>query len=536
MDTGIKPGGGRLSRWALLSLLFSFAPPAQSLAGATEFRVVVYAAKGTAKAGFAKNGLPGTLTISGSTIRFSHLGFGEPAERVAGSDEIAEIKEDSIGWFEIWLKKDESYKFCALTEKNKCEAPVEPIIDALTAALSAATPQEAQPRASEAAPEPPTPHHFASIPLPDGTPATLEQTMRFIQEQLGTLASVRYAAYLQSRIDGTVTTDDMSEEVTNLRARAGDCRIDHHIKRADEHSVGTELDVSTPLMDVREVVVMTAEQYWSTKVPAGANQQYVAWPDPPFFNIVLDMKNGLRNPFPLYDEAMAHRIADALEQAIEFCRSGPSFPSSTSVDLPASTSNYAPLGLGLSGPSQIGTPQDDKAFSEALTSVLSSASDGFASGRVRQRDFPQDRTLTLWETSLRFPGTNGTCLVWVKPTQTYMSCPIRESFYAQPDSRPHFEEVLRALIRILPDDWTVATSGLSGLDQLNRPPDPGTMFINVSFALPLHTEQAFRVTFQPSLGSIDLFIGEGYCSGCSTMKRITELRTALGIGARSAFK
>lgn len=205
------------------------------------------------------------------------------------------------------------------------------------------------------------------------------------------------------------------------------------------------------------------------------------------------------------------------------------------MGFPASASNYAPSGLGLGGQYGIGTAQYDKAFSEALTAVLSSAGDSYAGARTRQRDFPQDRTLTLWETSLRFPGTNGTCLVWVRPTRTYMSCPIKDSLDLQANSRPLFEEVLRTLIRVLPDDWTVATDGFSGLDQLSRPIDPGATFISVSFPAPTRPEQALRVAFTPSMGSIDLYIGDVSCGGCST-RRVAELRTSLGAGAAPVFK
>jgi hypothetical protein len=495
------------------------------LAGTSEFSVVVYAAKNTAKVGFAKKGLKGTLKISPPNISFPHFGGGAEI-MVVEINEISEIKKDSIGWFEIGMKDDERYKFCALTAKNICAAPVEPIVDALTAALSGVAPRE-EPRASEAAGEPPTPHRFVAIPAPDGRPLTLEQTMRFLQEQLGALSSVRYAFYLHSMTnswpDSALIND--TEEVTNVRASAVGCRIDHHFRMADENKVYQDTDESTSLTAVGDVVVMTAEQLIRTKVREAA--QAAIWTDPPVFFVVY-----LNYRFPMYDEVMAHRIADALGHAIEFCRNGPLPQSSTSVGFPASTSNYAPLGPGLSSPSQSGTPQDDKAFSEALSAVFSSASDRFANGRLRQRDFAQDRTVTIWETSLRFPGTSRACQVWVNPRQTYMNCPIRESFYPQPDSRSRFEEVLRALIRILPDNWSVATSGLFGLDQLNRPPDPGAILITVLFAVPTHPEQAFRVTFTPSMGSIDLFMGDvSFCAGCSTMKGIAELRTSLGMDA-----
>lgn len=322
MGICIKPARNRLSAPAILAFLFCLAALARPLAAKT-FSVMVYAAKGSAKADFPKKGVGGTLVISGSTIQFFYLRSGRPFLRVAQVDEISEIRKDSTGWFEIVLKNGR-YKFCARTETDACAAPVEPIIEALSAAVSG-TAQEL-PEASEAMLKPLTPHHFAPIPRPNGNRLTLEQTMRYIQEELGGLARVKYTMYVQRRTDSTDQTaySDRTEEATNVRASAAGCQIDHHRRQVDENNVGTDIDVSTSLTEVDHVVIMPAEQYWSTRISMDINQEFTYWPDPPFFEVVLGLKNGLNDPFPLYDEREAHRIAEALEHAIEFCRSAPS--------------------------------------------------------------------------------------------------------------------------------------------------------------------------------------------------------------------
>jgi hypothetical protein len=537
---------------AMLMLIFQPSVPAQNAAGSQRFDVARLLPKGKSQLG--------ELAVNGPTIQFFKRDSHVQSEQSSGhtldpkslgweieGQDISEIKVGPTRTFDLGLRGGELYSFCATNEKLKCGAPVEKVIEALTGAVAAAPvakESDAEPGDAQRLPvyegyNAPQAHHFAPIPLPDGRSLSLEQTMTFIQQQLGALVPARYTLYLQHDTVGTATTTatkagsvQLTEQMTNVRASAIGCHIDYHALFADDGGGGNQklqdTDVSLSLNTVEEVVVMTAEQYWKVHL----DPEVTNLTDPPLFEIVFRLGDGRNVRFPLYDEAMAHRIANSLVHAIEFCRNGPWPQSSTSVGFPASTSNDAPLGLGLSSHSQIGTPQDDKAFSEALSAVFSSASDRFANGRLRKRDFPQDRTITIWETSLRFPGTSGACQVWVKPTMTYMTCPISESFYAQSDSRPRFEEVLRALIRVLPDNWSVATNGLFGLDQLNRPPEPGATFITVLFAVPTHPEQAFRVTFTPSMGSIDLYMGDvSFCAGCSTMKGIAELRTSLGIDA-----
>lgn len=335
MFIGIQPVGHRLLGRAILFLLFCsvlLAQP-QPLGVGSVFRVVVYAAKDAAGAGFAKKGAPGMLRIHGPTISFPYLDPEGESMRAVEINDISEIKKDSIGWFEIGMKDGEKYKFCNLAEWNKCAEPVEPVIDALTAALIAATPNEAPPRADDAARRPPTPHHFAAIPPPDGSPLTLEQTMRFLQEQLGALSSVKYASYLHYlKISEPDTMQVNSEEVTNVRASAVSCQIDDHIRWAEEDKVYADRDESTPLTAVDNVAVMTPNQYMRTKLFTTLDQYtrtkdldemakiVTFWTDPPLSYVVVRLRNGQKSVFPMYDEAMAHKIADALGHAIEFCR------------------------------------------------------------------------------------------------------------------------------------------------------------------------------------------------------------------------
>lgn len=192
------------------------------------------------------------------------------------------------------------------------------------------------------------------------------------------------------------------------------------------------------------------------------------------------------------------------------------------MGLSASTSDSFHFGLGSSSPSQIGTPRHDQAFSEVLNTVFSAAGNDFVGNRVRRWNPHRTALGNL----AAFPGTNAPCLVWTRAARHDMSGPIRDRSLASANSRPLFEETLRTLLRVLPDDWTVATSGLFGFDQLSHPLEPCASFINILFGSPSHPEQAFRVTFTPSMGSIDLHIGDGtYCRGCYAMKSVAQVRT-----------
>ena len=139
------------------------APQLQAAETVKEFNVI------RIRYGKIVNFVPGEITITDTAIHFE--GSIEKYSFDVPLRDISEIKRhDKLKLIEIDVKKGENYKFCVFEKKTdaaflpnkKCGAPIEPFVDALSAAIS---PTEAPP--PQPARESSPPKHFAPIPVPE---------------------------------------------------------------------------------------------------------------------------------------------------------------------------------------------------------------------------------------------------------------------------------------------------------------------------------------------------------------------------------
>ena len=158
-------------------------------------------------------------------------------------------------------------------------------------------------------------------PKPADDGPSLADTMKFIEEKLGSIGQVNYVAYNHDNTAGTNGTNKFSSEASNVRASVQSCLIGYHWRDIEEGEVLNDMDVWFPLKDVQEVVVQTMEQDLKETSSKAGHPEYSIRVDPPVFVIAVKRKNG-GNPFVLYDESLANRIAKALVHAVELCGGG----------------------------------------------------------------------------------------------------------------------------------------------------------------------------------------------------------------------
>jgi len=210
----------------------------------------------------------------------------------------------------------------SLREANK---PIELSLSDKTKLKSAGVSAEvmrAMQNPAAAAPPPPP-----AAPAPNQPPAppppaadngpSLESTMKFIEDKLGSIGPVNYIGYFHDNTAGSDWTNKFSAEATNVRADAAACRVGFHVKLTKDGAVVFDSDAGFRLKTVQEVAVETMEQFAKKERPEFAYRV-----DPPAFMLEVRRDDHGGNDFFLYDEALANRIAKALVHAVELCGGG----------------------------------------------------------------------------------------------------------------------------------------------------------------------------------------------------------------------
>jgi hypothetical protein len=154
--------------------------------------------------------------------------------------------------------------------------------------------------------------------LPDDSPS-LETTMKFIEEKLGSIGPVSYI--VNTGGDEWKETD----EVTNVRTNVAGCRIDYDSRATSYGKVNQTQNISVPLKDVEEVLVKSMEQDRKEFTSKAGHPEWTVQVSPPVFVLTVKRKSGGNN-FYMYDESLANRIAKALVHAVELCGGGSKDP------------------------------------------------------------------------------------------------------------------------------------------------------------------------------------------------------------------
>jgi hypothetical protein len=166
-------------------------------------------------------------------------------------------------------------------------------------------------------------------PKPADDGPSLEATMKFVQEKLGSIGRLNYIAYGHDNIAGDDWMFKFSGELTNVRASVAACRIDNHWQATLNGQAVEDRDWGLSLKDVQEVVVKTMEQEFKEGDTKAGYPEWSMRVDPPVFLLLIKGKRGERlfeQSFVLYDESLGNRVAKALVHAIELCGGGSKDP------------------------------------------------------------------------------------------------------------------------------------------------------------------------------------------------------------------
>jgi hypothetical protein len=161
-------------------------------------------------------------------------------------------------------------------------------------------------------------------PTPDGP--TLAATMQFIQTKLEERGRLNFAVYTHDNNDGKNYIDQYSGEPTNFQADAATCKISYHRNLKKNDVALADSDVTFSLRDVRDLVVLPADQEMKRSYAAAGHPTWDARVEPAMFLVEAREAGNQSIGFYFPDEDMANRIAKALTHAVELCGGGSKDP------------------------------------------------------------------------------------------------------------------------------------------------------------------------------------------------------------------
>ncbi len=175
----------------------------------------------------------------------------------------------------------------------------------------AVEPREITPATQPAASPPPV----SSKPAP----ASLRDTMRTLQNQLSSIGSVSYTAYIQNRTNGSTSPKAFVKQFTNVVADPAQCRVSYHFRVLQGGAVTKDKDAWFVLPAVTSVVVEPESQLLTQENAAqGHANNLVTSTTPPMTALVV-RRPSVYNAFPFTDIGSANRFASNVKQAVKLC-------------------------------------------------------------------------------------------------------------------------------------------------------------------------------------------------------------------------
>jgi hypothetical protein len=160
-------------------------------------------------------------------------------------------------------------------------------------------------------------------PQPAANGPSLEVTMKFIQDKLNEQGKIGYVEFLQNVSDGSTNPDTHTNEISNMVADPGQCRISYHRRATSQGQTYKDENDVFSLRDVQDIVIKPLEQYvteWSAK--NGQPNIICTSVSPAMTALIVRRPHGELNYFDFSDAALADRVAKALTHAVELCGGG----------------------------------------------------------------------------------------------------------------------------------------------------------------------------------------------------------------------
>jgi hypothetical protein len=157
-------------------------------------------------------------------------------------------------------------------------------------------------------------------PKPQDEGPSLEVTMKFLQDKLP--GKVNYIVYGHDSLNGTDFINKVGYETSSVSVGAGRCRIDYHLRNILNGKTDVDQDTWFPLKQVQDIVVTPEDQRMKQLYSKDGHPEYSYRVDPTIFALAVTLSDDQSWEFDFDDETLSHRVAKALQHAVELCGGG----------------------------------------------------------------------------------------------------------------------------------------------------------------------------------------------------------------------
>jgi TIR domain len=149
--------------------------------------------------------------------------------------------------------------------------------------------------------------------------ASLRDTMRTLQNELSSIGSLSYTAYMQNRTNGSTSPKAVVKQFSNVVADPAQCRVSYHFRVVQGGAVTKDKDGWFVLAAVTSVVLEQESQLLTQENAAQGHSNMVVTSTAPTVTALLVRRLSVYNAFPFTDIGSANRFASTVKQAAKLC-------------------------------------------------------------------------------------------------------------------------------------------------------------------------------------------------------------------------
>ncbi|MGA7410096.1 MAG: hypothetical protein WBW33_06395 [Bryobacteraceae bacterium] len=158
--------------------------------------------------------------------------------------------------------------------------------------------------------------------------------MKFIEDKLNSIGKLNFIVFIHDNEAGKDWTNSWTIDLESVRASPetarvipANCRLDYHLSKVLDGKSVVDADRWLHLKTIQEIDVITFERSLKETIAKAGQLGLSVRADPPIFQVELQNKNGDEvGEFYILKEALANRVAAALNHAVELCGGGSKEP------------------------------------------------------------------------------------------------------------------------------------------------------------------------------------------------------------------
>jgi hypothetical protein len=143
--------------------------------------------------------------------------------------------------------------------------------------------------------------------------------MRTLQNELSSIGSLSYTAYIQNKTGGSISPKAFVKQFSNVVGDSAQCRVSYHFRVIQGGAVTKDKDAWFMLPAVTSVLVEPESKLLTQENAAQGHANLVVTSTSPPMTALVIRRASVYNAFPFTDPGSANRFASNVKQAVKLC-------------------------------------------------------------------------------------------------------------------------------------------------------------------------------------------------------------------------